>query len=267
MKIAKKRFGQHFMTDPHKADSLVNALDIHAGETVLEIGPGTGILTERILNKGAELIAVELDRDLIEGLSERFAPGGHFRLIESDIIKVNLSELSSAPIKIIGNLPYNISGAIFEWLIAYYSQVDLAIITVQREVANRVKAQINSRDYGSLSVLVQAYFDIKKLFDIAPGSFTPKPKVVSSALSLRPRKKVSNDINFKEFMEFVRGCFAQKRKKLVNSLLSRDTEDESRERRREQIENSLARLGKKTDIRAEQLTLDDFAALYEMLRH
>jgi 16S rRNA (adenine1518-N6/adenine1519-N6)-dimethyltransferase len=266
MPAPKKRFGQNFLIDPHKADALVAALSIQPGESILEIGPGTGILTERILNAGAKLIAVELDRDLISDLRSRFGGNPDFRLLEGDIIKINPRNLAVGRLKIIGNLPYNISGAIMEWLIEYYDVISLSVITVQKEVAARIRAGPNSRDYGAFSVMVQSFFNIKRVFDISPGSFSPKPKVYSTVLSLLPDKKIGG-IDYPSFRDFVRACFSQKRKKLVNSLVARGMEISGRTFGREQVENYLARLGKKSDIRAEQLTLRDFLELYRLARY
>lgn len=266
MPVPKKRFGQNFLVDPHKADSLVAALDIKPGEKVLEIGPGTGILTERILKAGAKLTAVELDRELISDLQNRFGPNPNFGLFEGDIIKIDPRALALKGLKIIGNLPYNISGAIMQWFIEYYDIVALAVITVQKEVADRIKAAPNSRDYGALSVMVQSFFAVKRLFDIPPGSFSPKPRVYSTVLSLTPDKKIGDDISYPYFRDFVRACFSQKRKKLVNSLVARGIEVAGRQFAKEQIENYLARLGKKGDIRAEQLSLRDFLELYQLTR-
>jgi 16S rRNA (adenine1518-N6/adenine1519-N6)-dimethyltransferase len=265
MPAPKKRFGQNFLVDPRKADSLVAALAIQPGESVLEIGPGTGILTERILDSGARLIAVELDRDLISGLQNRFGSNPDFRLLGGDIIKIDPRKLATDKLKIIGNLPYNISGAIMEWFIEYYDVISLAVITVQKEVAARIKAAPNSRDYGALSVMVQSFFNVKRIFDISPGSFSPKPKVYSTVLSLSPGKKIG-EIDYPSFRDFVRACFSQKRKKMVNSLVSRGMELTGHTFTREQVEKYLARLGKKSDIRAEQLTLKDFLELYQLTR-
>lgn len=138
---ARRRFGQHFLTDPRKADRLVEALEISAGDTVLEVGPGTGMLTERLLKTGADIIAVEIDRDLIAGLMERFGDRERFRLLENDIIRIDPATLAGNRLKVIGNLPYNISGAFVEWMIEFNSRFESAVITVQKEVAGRLRAR------------------------------------------------------------------------------------------------------------------------------
>lgn len=260
MNRPKKRFGQHFLIDLRKADRLVDALHIEDGEVILEIGAGTGILTERILAKGADLIAVEIDRDLIGHLRERFGGTGRFELIEKDIIKLDLANLTPDRVKVIGNLPYNISGAVAEWLIENHGSIRSAVITVQKEVAERLKASPGGREYGSLSVMVQCFYDISRLFDIPPGCFNPRPKVDSTVLRLDSHEKLDKEIDYRQFKEFLRGCFFQKRKKLTNSLAS------AMKISRQTIEKGLASLGRKTDTRAEQLSLPEFTELYRIFR-
>ncbi len=260
MNKPKKKFGQHFLTDRRKADRLVDALQIENGETVLEIGAGTGILTERILARGADLIAVEIDRDLIGNLQERFGGMGRFELIEGDIIRLDPANLAAGGFKVIGNLPYNISGAVAEWLIEHRSSIRSAVITVQKQVAERLKAGPGGREYGSLSVMVQCFYDISRLFDIPPGCFTPRPKVDSTVLRLDSHEKLDKEIDYRQFREFLRGCFFQKRKKLTNSLAA------AMKIPRETIEKSLASLGRKADTRAEKLSLLELAKLYKAVR-
>jgi len=256
MIISKKRFGQNFLIDPGKANKIVGAADIDPGDEVLEIGPGRGFLTERILNRGANLVAVELDRDLIPKLEERFGENSLFNIMENDIIRVKLLSLGDKNFKIIGNLPYNISGALFDWLIENHKMVELAVITVQKEVANRIRARPGNREYGSLSVLVQMFYAVSRLFDIPAGCFSPKPKVVSTVVKLVPDLKLKPGINYNSFKQFIYECFAQKRKTLVNSLKS------SGEFEKDIIEKSLVSLGKSTDIRAEQVSGQEFMKLY-----
>jgi 16S rRNA (adenine1518-N6/adenine1519-N6)-dimethyltransferase len=257
MVTAKKRFGQHFLTDPRKADRLVDALEISAGDTILEVGPGTGILTERLLRSRADLVAVEIDRDLIADLKERFGANKRFRLVESDIIRVDPAGLGAGRLKVIGNLPYNISGAFAEWLIEYNGLLKMAVITVQKEVGERLRASPGGRDYGSLSVMVQCFFDIRRLFDIPPGCFSPRPKVVSTALRLLPQRHLDPGIDFPQFRDFLRACFSQKRKKLINSLAAALSMD------RDLIEKKTVSLGLKSDVRAEQLSLPELTELFK----
>lgn len=259
MAISKKRFGQNFLTDKRVADRIVGAVPIKPGDEVLEIGPGKGILTGRILDTGANLTAVEIDRDLIPGLMERFGDNSRFGLLEDDIIKVRLSALDKSDLKIVGNLPYNISGALMDWLIENHRMIKLALITVQKEVADRIRAGPGGRDYGSLSVLIQMFYAVTRLFDISPGSFSPKPKVKSTVLKLVPDTKLDSDIGYDSFKRFIYDCFAQKRKTLVNSLKSSGAYD------KDIIEKSLVSLGKSTDIRAEQVSGREFSILYRKI--
>jgi len=258
MIVAKKRFGQNFLIDPKKAAKLVDSLRIIEGETVLEIGPGTGILTGRLLDLGADLVAVEIDRDLIPELKERFGAAKRFRLIEKDILDVDPSRLAPSGLKVIGNLPYNIGGAVVEWLIDHFAFIKLAVVTVQKEVADRLRANPACRDYGSLTVLARSFFDIARIANIPPGCFSPKPKVNSTALLFLPDKKIGGEIFYPEFKEFVRGCFQQKRKKLTNSLAASLGKDKNA------VENALAALGRMENTRAEELSLDEFYDLYKM---
>ena len=262
MRSAKRRFGQNFLIDPRKADGLVAALDIADTYTIIEVGPGAGALTERILRSGPRLISIELDKDLIGPLKGRFDADSNFDLIEGDIIKVDPANFAPDGFKLIGNLPYNISGAMIEWLIVYHRLVRLAIITVQREVGARLRAGPGSRDYGALSVMVQSFFDIKRLFDIPPGCFSPKPKVDSTALSLAPHRRIPDDIEYPRFRDFLRACFARKRKTLANSLTAAGGPAMSRK----QVEKVLADLGFRPDIRSEQLTLSDFLKLHSIIK-
>jgi 16S rRNA (adenine1518-N6/adenine1519-N6)-dimethyltransferase len=254
---ASKRFGQHFLTDPRKADRLVEALEISDGETVLEVGPGTGMLTERLLGSGADLIAVEIDRDLTAGLLKRFGADKRFKLLENDIIRIDPAAIAGDGLKVIGNLPYNISGAFTEWMIEYNGMLKTAVITVQKEVAERLRASPGGREYGSLSVMVQCFFDIRKLFDIPPGCFVPRPKVVSTALRFSPRRRLDSEIDYPGFRDFLRACFSRKRKKLANSLAASLNMD------RGWIETKLVSLGLRRDSRAEQLSLSELTELFK----
>lgn len=260
MVVARKRFGQNFLVDPRKADRLVAALDIRKGDAVLEIGPGTGMLTERILARDAFLTAVEIDRELIPALRERFAGYGLFKLVEEDIINIDPAVFSPGRIKVIGNLPYNISGAVVDWLIDHFKTIDVAVITMQKEVADRLRADPGGRDYGALSVLAQSFYDIARLFDIPPGCFSPRPKVDSSVLRLSPGRKLDKDINYGAFRDFVRGCFHHKRKKITNSLAASLGFDKAL------TEQRLTALGKSPNCRAEELGLYEFYEFFRLSR-
>ncbi len=190
---------------------------------------------------------------------ERFGEDPRFSIIENDIIKVRLSDLDGSGFKIIGNIPYNISGALIDWLIANVKMIDSVVITVQKEVADRIRAFPGNREYGSLSALTQTYYKVARAFDIPPGCFSPPPKVKSSVLKLTPDIKLHAAIDYNEFREFVYGCFSQKRKTLVNSLGFSGNFDKA------EIEKSLVSLGKRTDIRAEHLSCLELMSLFSLL--
>jgi len=277
MRSAKKRFGQNFLVDMKKADALVKALELENGDAVIEVGPGKGILTERLAKHEIYLQLVEVDRELITLLKDRFGDRENIEIIENDIIKHDPSKFAKKRVKLIGNLPYNISGAMVEWLIRYHHLIDRAVITVQKEVAERLRAASHRREYGSLSVITQAFYNIKKLFSIPPGCFSPRPKVDSTALILSPELKIplkvvkehilesqmgreaGAGIDPDEFIKFVRACFAQKRKTLINSLSS------SLNLERGELSNTIMSSGYDEDVRAEQFQLRDFVRLWHLI--
>jgi 16S rRNA (adenine1518-N6/adenine1519-N6)-dimethyltransferase len=257
---AKKRFGQNFLIDQGKTVKLIESLSLRGGDNVLEVGPGHGALTEEILNKNVNLTAVELDRDLIPGLEERFNHYGQFKLIEADIVKIDPNDVFNGKFKLIGNLPYNISGAMVEWMIKYSDMIELGVITVQKEVATRLRAESHCRDYGSLTVITQSYFDVKRIFDIPPGCFKPAPSITSTALRMSPNSRLDSSINREKYLEFLRFCFAKKRKTLVNSLLP------ALKIQRDILEQKLTGLGYDKNIRAEQISVEEFYKLYQILK-
>jgi len=257
--IAKKRFGQNFLIDPRKSSRMVSALETTDLDTIIEIGPGTGILTKLLLDKGARVIAVEIDRDLIPDLKERFGSNELFKLVENDILDIDPAQLASGGFKLIGNLPYNISGMVIEWMIEHYELIQTAIITVQKEVAERLRSGPGSRDFGSLSVLSQSFFDIARVTNIPPGCFSPKPKVHSTVLRLTPNRKLPEDIQYSKFREFAHGCFSQKRKKLSNSLAA------SLDIAKNKVVEELTRMGLGENSRAEELTLAEFYVLFKAI--
>ena len=176
----RKRFGQNFLTDPQAARRIVAMLSPEPGETVLEIGPGRGALTEALLTEVPSMVAVELDRDLAAFLRERF-PADRLRLIEQDVLALPLASLAgSGPIVIAGNLPYNISKPVASKLVLERASVKRATLMFQREVAERLTADPGTRAYGPLTVLCGRAYRIERVFDLGPGAFRPSPSVVST---------------------------------------------------------------------------------------
>jgi 16S rRNA (adenine1518-N6/adenine1519-N6)-dimethyltransferase len=219
---ARKRFGQHFL-EPVWADKVVAAIAPQTSDVFLEIGPGPGVLTLKLAPKVARLVAVEIDRDLIAELTPRLPPNA--TLVSGDVLETDLKSLflapeSSGPIRVAGNLPYNISTPVLLALLRLASVRSLrdATLMLQREVAARIAARAGTAEYGSLSVMVQWRAEVTKLLTIPPGAFRPQPEVHSALvrLSFRPPPFALKDPGL--FEEMTRAMFTRRRKALTNAL-------------------------------------------------
>ena len=220
---AKKRFGQHFFTDVHLVDRIIEYADVEADDTVLEIGPGKGIMTERLLEKTENVTAVELDRDLIGFLRKHFSGRKNFRLIEGDILKVDLKTLfgdTERRIKVVSNIPYNISGPIIDLLIRNRELISLAVLTMQKEVAERMIAEPGSKSFGLMTLNLALCASCRKVMNIKPGAFSPPPEVTSSLLIVnfdkRFRYPLTNELSFRELTG---AAFRKRRKMIRNSVI------------------------------------------------
>lgn len=218
---AKKHLGQHFLTDKNIAQKIAHALPAAGGEAVLEVGCGTGVLTRPLLEreKNGELTlwGAEVDTESIAWLREQlpdFAP----RLIEGDFLKMPLAERFPAGVKVIGNLPYNISSQIFFKVLEHRDRVPTVVGMVQKEVAVRIAEGPGSREYGILSVLLQAWYDIDYLFTVNETVFNPPPKVKSAVIRLRRNATTQLDCDEKLFVKVVKASFGQRRKMIRNAL-------------------------------------------------
>ena len=216
-----KRFGQNFLTDPRIIVRIINELNPLPNETIVEIGPGQGALTEKLVEHAGQLVAVEFDRQLVPLLREKFAEHTNFKLIKSDALVTDfcaeISPASSA--RLVANLPYNISTAILQRLIEQRRCLTEMVLMLQREVVDRITAEPGTKDRGYLSVLVEAYCETEKLFDVAPGSFRPAPKVWSSVVRLRTREEsLAHAKNEQLLWSIVSAGFAQRRKTILNNL-------------------------------------------------
>jgi 16S rRNA (adenine1518-N6/adenine1519-N6)-dimethyltransferase len=218
---ARKRLGQHFLTDTRILDRIVDALYPAAGELVIEIGAGRGALTERLLARGARVVAIELDRDLAAILRKRYAGERCVEIVEGDVLDMSLAALAHRePFTVVGNVPYYITTPIV-FHILEQMVATRAVLLVQREVAERMGAAPGSAAFGALSVNVQVSADVKVLFRVAAGAFTPAPKVESALVRLTPRD--SSVIGLEErhgFRVFVQALFAQRRKQLRGAIRS-----------------------------------------------
>lgn len=213
-----KRLGQHFLKDPRTVHRIVEALAPKPDETIVEIGPGAGALTAGLLERAGQLVAVEFDQNLEPLLRERFAGFPNFKLVMGDALTTDFcAEIRPAShARLAANLPYNISTAILQRLIAQRSCIPEMVVMLQREVVDRVLAPAGSSDRGFLSVIVEKYAETERLFDVAPGAFRPPPKVWSSVMRLRFKPEVV--ANEELFWETVSAGFAQKRKTILNNL-------------------------------------------------
>ena len=214
---AKRGLGQNFLTGSHYPLRIIDAVSPRRDEVIVEIGPGHGALTKPLLESGAQVIAIELDRELIADLTEQFAGCSNLKLLEADALDLDFCRLIApcASARIVANLPYYISTPILQRLIEQRRCIVEMILMLQREVVERITARPGGKEYGYLSVLVQFYCDAEKLFDVPPGAFRPAPKVYSSIVRLRTRESVEED---GWFLELIKVLFSHRRKTIFNNL-------------------------------------------------
>ncbi len=216
---AKKNLGQHFLKDEAIARRIAESLEGFPALPVLEVGPGTGMLTRQLLKLGRELTVVEIDRESVAYLKEHY-PTLNGRILEQDFLQMDLSVHYSGSFCLIGNYPYNISSQIFFKLLEYRESVPCCTGMIQKEVAERMTASPGSKTYGILSVLLQAWYDIEYLFTVNEQAFIPPPKVKSAVVRLTRNGRKQLDCNEKLFKTVVKTSFNQRRKMLRNSIKS-----------------------------------------------
>ena len=190
---AKKSLGQNFLIDQNYIDKIIDALALQPNETVIEIGPGRGALTEKLVESGANVIAIELDRNLVPFLKDKFADYENFTVIEDDALQVDFQQFqipnSKFQIKLVANLPYYISTAILQRLIEQREVFSEMVLMLQREVVERITAKVGNSERGFLTVLVEAYAETEKLFDVPPTSFSPRPESLECGSSVAGKVK------------------------------------------------------------------------------
>jgi 16S rRNA (adenine1518-N6/adenine1519-N6)-dimethyltransferase len=256
---ARRRFGQNFLVAPGIIRKIVDAIAPRAGETVVEIGPGLGAITEPLLERIDHLQVVEIDRDLIARLRNRFPPE-RLTIHEGDALQFDFGALKGAgPLKIVGNLPYNISSPLLFHLVAFAPVVHDMHFMLQKEVVDRMVAEPGSKDFGRLSVMLQYHYHMERMFVVPPGAFNPPPKVDSAIVRMIPRVigtgtgigEAAKDLAL--FARVVTAAFSQRRKMLRNTL-------------REFIsEPDLAALGIAPTARAEDIAVTDYVRLANSL--
>lgn len=249
-KVRPKKFlGQHFLHDQHVARRIVESLQTRHDHQVLEIGPGMGVLTRYLAEEDkVDLTLVEIDRDSVSYLKKHY-PALEKKIVEGDFLELDLnSVLSAEKLSIIGNFPYNISSQIFFRILEYRSIVDEVVCMLQKEVADRIAAPHGSKTYGILSVLLQAYFDVRMLFKVSPGVFTPPPKVMSAVIRLKRNGVKELGCDERLFVQVVKQGFNNRRKTLRNALKNLELSAE------------IVKL-EILDKRAEQLSVEAFIEL------
>lgn len=251
----KKFLGQHFLKDQNIARNIVDAISFDGvEESILEIGPGTGVLTNFLLKKSfKEVILIEIDRESIAFLKKNFE-AKNLKIVEGDFLQLNIDDLSESDLSIIGNFPYNISSQIFFKILDYKTKIKEVVCMVQKEVGQRICASHGNKTYGILSVLLGAYYKSEMLFKVPPGVFIPPPKVDSAIIRLKRKVNIDLDYDERLFKKIVKQGFQNRRKTLRNALkpillpieLTQD---------------------KIFDLRAEQLSVEDYINLTKKIQH
>ena len=249
---ARKRFGQNFLQDHSIISNILTHAHPQVGQHWVEIGPGLGALTQPLLKTGVKLDVVELDRDLVARLKTQYVGNKNLTIHSADALKFDFNSLAQPgeKLRIIGNLPYNISTPLMFHLFETAGCVEDMIFMLQKEVVDRICAEPGTKKYGRLSVMMQYFCETEWLFDVPPESFHPAPQVMSAIVHLAPHTKPPVEIeDFQHFSQLVTQAFSQRRKTLRNSLKNYITEDE------------ILALGIDANLRAESVSLAEFALI------
>ena len=263
----QKKFGQNFLVDARVLDKIISAAEITETDFVLEIGPGIGTMTQYLCENAREVIAVEIDRNLIPILADTLSGYQNVEVIHEDILKVDINRLAQErnqgkPIKVVANLPYYITTPIIMGLFESHVPVESITIMVQKEVAERMQAQPGTKDYGALSLAVQYYAKPDIVAHVPPNCFIPRPKVGSAVIRLTKHRENNAQAKDETLMfGIIRASFNQRRKTLVNGLYHAPGLPFGKE----QISNALEELGLRPDVRGEALTLGQFAELSDLV--
>ena len=251
----RKRFGQHFLIDAHIIEQIIQTINPQANQTLIEIGPGLGAITKPLLRLTKKLIVIELDRNVIPLLQMNCQNLGELEILNLDVLKFDFNSIASkTKLRIVGNLPYNISTPLMFHLFKYNSLITDMHFMVQKEVAARLAAAPNSKQYGRLSVMAQYHCEITELFDVSPQAFKPMPKVNSSIIVMRPKEKtLQKTQDYDKFEIIVREAFNHRRKTLHNCLKAYLSDTD------------FAKLNIEPTRRPETLTVKEFVALAKLV--
>ena len=263
----QKKFGQNFLIDPHVLDRIVEAAEITKEDCVLEIGPGIGTMTQYLAESAREVVAVEIDKNLIPILQDTLSAYQNVTVINDDIMKVDIAALAQEknagkPIKVVANLPYYITTPIIMGLFESHVPLKSVTIMVQKEVADRMRQEPGSKEYGALSLAVQYYAKPEIMANVPPNCFIPRPNVASAVIRLTRYEKPPVEVKDDRYMfALIRASFNQRRKTLANAL----SNDPGLHLTREQVMQALETLGMNPRIRGEMLSVEQFASLSNIL--
>lgn len=247
---ARKRFGQNFLHDQSVIRRIATAVRPRPGQAVVEIGPGQGALTAALLDSGSQLLAIELDRDLVPLLQRKFGELANFELRQGDALKLELADCGPGPWRVVGNLPYNISTPLIFHLLGQRELIADMHFMLQKEVVDRLAAGPGSKAYGRLGIMAQYFCEVEPLFEVPPGAFTPRPQVQSAIVRLAPHAQLPHACRSVPTLQaVVRTAFNQRRKTLRNALQSMIAAD------------AMADLGIDPGARPETVPLSGFVAI------
>ena len=266
----QKKFGQNFLINTSILEEIIDAAEITREDFVLEIGPGIGTMTQYLCEAAREVVAVEIDTNLIPILGDTLSAYDNVEVMNADILKVDIAKLADErnggkPIKVVANLPYYITTPIIMGLFESHVPIDSITIMVQKEVADRMQEGPGSKEYGALSLAVQYYAKPEIVVEVPPSCFMPQPKVGSAVIRLTRHEKAPVDVdNEKLLFQIIRASFNQRRKTLANGLNNFPAINLTKE----QIQESITELGVPVTVRGEALSLEQFAQLSNIIgRH
>lgn len=264
--VFQKKFGQNFLIDTHVLDKIITAANITKEDTILEIGPGIGSMTQYLCEQASKVISVEIDKMLIPILQENLAQYDNFILINEDFLKLDIKNLlkehNCNKVKVVANLPYYITTPIIMSLFENNIPIESITVMVQKEVAQRMQASPGSKDYGALSLAIQYYATTEIIANVPPNCFMPRPNVGSAVIKLTLRDDEPYPLNNKDLMfKLVRAAFNQRRKTLVNSIKNAANLDVNKE----SISAALEEMNLSPSIRGEALSLEEFCRLSNIL--
>ena len=252
---ANKKLGQNFLINEEIINQIIEKADVNKNDTIIEIGPGLGSLTAKLLENADKVIAIELDSNMSNILKERFCLYDNFELIENDVLKVNLNEIIEKyeSVKVVANLPYYITTPIIMKLLEERLKLKSITVMVQKEVGERFCAVPNSKEYGAITISINYYTKPQIIIDVPKENFEPMPEVDSCVIKLDVRNVPPVELkNEKDFFNLIKAGFSQRRKTINNSLASMGIS-------KEKIKNVLEKLGIDSKLRAENLTMEQFA--------